>query len=101
MQIHTGTESFEWTQEERDRLCAVMGKIFGWKRHIVIDRVWIDTLKRDLGQEVERVVKGAIANNAIPGGYKELRYDVCLDWIIDRALDQLTAPDLFNDGGGI
>jgi hypothetical protein len=80
-----------------------MSEILGWKRQVVIDAVWVSTLKRALGTEVERVVRQALdANNANPArDLHTARYDVCTDWIIDMAIADLRQVETFKDGGGI
>jgi hypothetical protein len=97
------SDTYVWSEEDKARLCAVMSKIFEWKHHIVVDAAWVSTLKRDLGQEVERAVTWAVARSRTNQveDLPQIRYDSCLDWIVDRAINQLIAPDLFNDGSGI
>lgn len=94
--------TYAWSEDASARLGAVMSEIFGWKRQVVIDGVWVSNLKRTLGVEVERVVKQAIANNAPTVlDLNSPRYDVCTDWIIDKAIAELRRAETFNDGGGI
>lgn len=94
--------TYAWPEDANARLCEVMSEIFGWKRQVVIDGVWVSTLKRTLGIEVDRVVRQALANNAHPvHDLHSPRYDVCTDWIIDKAIAELRQVETFNDGGGI
>lgn len=94
--------TYALSDNDKSQLTAVLAKIFGWKRQVVIDGNWVSKLKRSLGAEVERVVDQALANNANPvHDLHSPRYDVCTDWIVDQAIAELREVETFSDGGGI
>lgn len=96
------SSTYVWPEDAKARLREIMSEIFGWKRQVVIDGVWVSNLKRTLGVEVDRVVRQALANNAPTVlDLNSPRYDVCTDWIIDKAIAELRQVETFNDGGGI